>query len=205
MEDLRAATDDEVILAWLQAEIESPRFAQSYAFPWETAQDVAFIKHMIDAPDLGDPAQNYIRKTKLAAARGYGWGRYIFTGLGNDLAWRRVRFTTNEIGQMLYANRVDSWRTLAPTLKVSEGAARVRDIQPQDDYAYIVALAQKIHDTNPAPRFPEIICLHRPGGDESVMEGHGRATAFVMEAVKYPNGIEVYLGSGPSVANWVYL
>ena len=82
MPDIRAATDNEVILAWPQAEIESPRFAQSYRlFPWETAEDSAYIKQIIETPDLGDRAENYIRKTKLAAARSFGSGRYIFTGL----------------------------------------------------------------------------------------------------------------------------
>jgi hypothetical protein len=206
VEDLRAATDDEVILAWLQAEIESPRFAQSYrALPWDTAKDTAYIKQIVKTADLGNQAENYIRKMKLALGRGFGLGRYIFTGLTNDIVWRRVRFTTDEIGQMLYANNVEGWRRLAPSLRVSEGAERVRDIQPGDDYVQIIALAKQIHDNDPPPPLAEIICLRRPDGDVSVMEGHSRATAFVMEAAKYPDGIEAYVGTGPSVANWMYL
>jgi hypothetical protein len=205
VEDLRAATDDEVILAWLQAEMQSPRFAQSYQpLPWETAADTAYIKQIIETPNVGDPAESFIRKTILAVARGFGCGRYIFTGLTNDITWRRVRFTTDEIGQMFYANNVASWRTLSATLRVSEGAERVRDIQPQDDYVQIIALAQKIHDSD-LPSLPEIICLSRPDGDISVMEGHSRATAFVMEAAKCAEGVEAYVGAGASVANWIYL
>ena len=116
-----------------------------------------------------------------------------------------MRFATEEIGQILYANNVASWRTLAPMLRVSEGAARVREIQPQRDYVQIIALARKIHDNDLPLPLPEIICLSRPDGDISVMEGHGRATAFVMEAAKYPQGIETYVGAGPSVAKWLYL
>jgi hypothetical protein len=206
VEDLRAATDNEMILAWLQAEIDSPRFAQAYRpLPWETPEDTAYIRQIIKLADVGDPAENYIRKMKLALGRGYGLGRFIFAGLTNDITWRRVRFTTDEIGQMLYANNVASWRTLAPTLRVSEGAERVREIRPQDDYVQIIALAQTIHDSDLPPDLPEIICLSRPDGDFSVMEGHSRATAFVMEAAKYGEGVEAYVGSGPSVANWHYL
>ncbi len=40
MQDLGPATDDQVILAWLQAEIDSPRFEDMYVFGWESAQDV---------------------------------------------------------------------------------------------------------------------------------------------------------------------
>jgi hypothetical protein len=206
VEDLRAATDKEVVLAWLQAELfDSSRFAANYFGPWETPLERAFVRRLIDSPDLADDAENYIRKTKLAIVRGFGWSGILFQGLTDDITWRRVRFTTDEIGQMLYANNVPSWRYLAPSLRVAEGAHRVANIQPQNAYTYIVAIAQKIHDSDLAPAFPEIICLQRPDGEVSVMEGHGRATAFVKEAAKFPDGIDVYLGSGPSVAHWRYL
>jgi hypothetical protein len=108
---------------------------------------------------------------------------------------------------MRYANNVATWTVLAPaSLTVSEGARRVATIQPRDPtYDYIVTLAKAIHDSPKPLLLPEIICLRRPDGGISVMEGHSRATAFVMGAATFPNGIEAYLGSGPSVANWAYL
>jgi len=205
VQDLGAATDDQVILAWLQAEIESPRFEEKYVGPWETAEDLAIVREIIAEPDLVDPAENFIRRTKLAVVRGFGWGQLLFRGLTNDVAWRRVKFTVGEIGNMRYARHPD-WMALAPnTRQVSEGAASVDAVQPPDKYAYILALAQQIHENDPPPSFPEIICLRRPDGGMSVMEGHGRATAYVKELGKYPDGIEAYLGSGPSVAQWLYL
>jgi hypothetical protein len=129
----------------------------------------------------------------------------IFRGLANDITWRRTKFTTDEIGQMLYANKVPEWLKLAPTLRVSEGALRVNDMQPPDPYKQIFSLAKGIHDAEAPPQLPEIICLRRPDGGIFVMEGHSRATAFVIEAAKYPDGVEAYLGSGPSVASWFHL
>jgi hypothetical protein len=43
MEGLGPATDDEVILAWLQAEIRSSRFRQYFLGPNPTAEQLAEI------------------------------------------------------------------------------------------------------------------------------------------------------------------
>jgi hypothetical protein len=75
VEDLGPATDHEVIVAWLRAEIESPRFANAFRYPWDTTEDRAYLKQIIETPDLDDPAQNHIRKTRLATGRGYGWAK----------------------------------------------------------------------------------------------------------------------------------
>jgi hypothetical protein len=205
MQDLGPATDDQVILAWLEAEIDSLRFEQNYVFGWESAHDIALVKNMIATPNLANPMENYIRKTKLALVRGFGWGQRLFRGLTDDIAWRRVKFTIDEVGEMRYT-RLQDWMALAPdTRKVSEGAAKVGAFQPPDKFAYILVLAKQIHDSDPPPSFPKIICLRRPDGGVSVMEGHGRATAYAIESAKFPDGIVAYLGDGASVAQWLYL
>ena len=205
MKDLRAATDDEVILAWLQAEIASSRFRAYFLGPSPSDEQMRMVNRLVFNPNLRDARENAIRRRALTAVRGFGVGTYIFRGLGTDIVWRKMRFAIEEVGQMLYANNVATWSTLAPTLRVSEGAERVHLMQPPDDYVQIIAIAKSIHDARRPPEFPEIICLRRPDGGVSLMEGHSRATAFVMEGERYPNGIVAYVGSGPSVANWFYL
>ncbi len=202
MEDLGRAIDDEVILAWLQAEIRSSRFRKYFLGPNPTAEQLAVAERLVYRPRLDSAMENDLRRQALAAVRGFGNGTAIFRGLANDITWRRVRFTTEEVGQMLYANNVESWRRLAPSLRVSEGAQRVRNIQPPDDYVQIVAMADEIEAASAPLAFPEIICLSRPDDEISVMEGHSRATVVAMAAARYPEGIDGFLGSGPSVANW---
>ena len=205
MEDIGPAIDDEVVLAWLQAEIRSSRFRQHFLGPNPTSEQLAMVDRLIYRPDLLSAQENAARKHALSTVRGFGRGVYIFRGLANDLTWRRVRFTPEEVGQMLYANNVEPWLRLAPSLRVVEGAQRVREMQPPDDYAHIIQMADDIQRANAPVAFPEIICLHRPDNEVSVMEGHSRATVVVMEAGHYPDGIEAYLGTGPSVATWFYL
>jgi hypothetical protein len=108
---------------------------------------------------------------------------------------------------MLYANNVPTWTTLAPnTLLVSEGAQNVDHIPTNEDAnMHILSLARTICHTNPVPHYPEIICLNRPDGRISVMEGHTRSTAFVIEAHRLRAGVDIYLGDSGSVATWAYL
>jgi hypothetical protein len=54
-------------------------------------------------------------------------------------------------------------------------------------------------------KVPEIIALRRPDGAFVILVGHARATAIMLEAHRFPNGVQAYVGDGPSVANWPYL
>src|ERR1700704_5678851 len=109
MEDLGAVSDDQVILAWLQAEIESPPF-QSYLIgdppkPSHLARALALARN----PDLGNEAQNAERRGIIASAHAFGRGALIFAGLADDVGWRRFRVSTSDVGEMLYSNRNAAW------------------------------------------------------------------------------------------------
>lgn len=203
MQDLGPATDDQVILAWLQAETKSPRFGNNVR---ADAATLAAIRGAAQYPDLTDPAQNDLRRQVIAGTRGFGRGTLLFTGLVHDIAWRRVQVSIAEVGAMLYANH-PTWRALAPrTLTVGEGTTNVGVVPvPDDPSPHIQAIARDIRQIDPVPTYPEIICLNRPDGRISVMEGHSRATAFVLEALRLPNGVEIYFGDSPSIATWAYL
>ena len=204
MQDLGPATDDRVILAWLQAEQNSPRFGNLVQ---ADAATLAAIRHAAENPDLTNPQQNALRREVIAGTRGFGRGLLLFRGLADDIVWRRTHVSIAEVGDMLYANNVATWTTLAPdTLRVKEGAQNIRHIQTNENAnAHILTVAQEIHDTNPVPSYPELICLKRPDGRISVMEGHTRSTAYVIEAARLPNGVDIYIGNSASVATWAYL
>src|SRR5579864_3286313 len=114
MDDLGAATEDQVILAWLQAEIESPDF-QAYVIgnPPNPA-NLSLALKAARSPDLRDKAQNDLRRRLITATYGFGTGAGSFQGLGNDIKWRRVRLTTDEVGELLYARQGAAWPILSP-------------------------------------------------------------------------------------------
>lgn len=207
VQDLGPATDDRVILAWLQAEIESPRFQKFIVGDPPDPLALASVRQAAHTPDLTDEQENAERRRIIGGMRGFGVGAYLFRGLANDIVWRRAHVSIAEVGDMLYANNVTTWTTLAPnTLQVSEGADNVGHVPTDGDAnMHILSLARTICHTDPVPQYPELICLKRPDERISVMEGHTRSTAYVIEAHRLPDGVDIYLGESPSVATWAYL
>jgi hypothetical protein len=206
MEDLGAASEDQVILAWLQAVIESADF-QAYLVgdPPEPARLSAALK-AARQPDLHDPAQNELRRQIITSVYGFGQGTGSFQGLGNDITWRRVRLTSEDVGELLYARHEGAWQLLSPvTRKVAEGATNVGHIFTGDGTNMVVlSLASGLCHSE--KKVPEIIALKRPGdGRLVILEGHARATAIALEAHRFPKGVEAYVGDGASVAGWAYL
>jgi hypothetical protein len=207
VEDQGAASDDQVILAWLQAEIESVSFQQYIA---GEPPNPAYLSQVLKAarqPNTRDAVQNEIRRGIIRTAHGFGVGTLSFEGLANDIQWRKARVTAAEVGEMLYMNVHAAWLALAPvTRKVAEGAANVGHVFTGDPTNMLVlGLAIKICQSNPLPPLPEIICLTRPDGRLQILEGHTRATAIVIEAHRFPHGVNIYVGNSPSVASWAYL
>jgi hypothetical protein len=207
MEDLGAASDDQVILSWLQAEIDSPPF-QSYLIgdppkPSHLARGLALARN----PDLDNAAHNAERRRIIAAAHGFGRGAMVFAGLEDDIKWLRVRASIADVAAMLYSNRNATWTTLAPaTRTVAEGAANAALVFAGDDTnMHILSLARTICHADPAPVLSELICIRLPGGGISLLEGHTRATAIVLEGHKLPGGVEAYIGESPSINKWAYV
>jgi hypothetical protein len=207
MEHLGAVSDDQVILAWLQAEIESPAFQTYVVGDPPKPANLSHAMTLARKPDLENADENAQRREIIAAAHGFGRGAMIFAGLSNDITWLRVRVTVADVAAMLYSNRSAGWTTLAPaTRSVAEGAANAARVFAGDDTnMHILSLARTICHADPAPVLSELICLRLPDGGISVMEGHARATAIVMEGHRLADGVEAYVGESPSIANWAYL
>jgi hypothetical protein len=207
VDDLGVVSDDEVILAWLQAEIDSPPF-QSYLIgdppkPVHLARGLELARR----PDLGDAEQNAERRLIIGSAHGFGRGALIFAGLKDDITWHKVRAPIGGVAAMLYSNRNATWTTLAPvTRTVAEGAANAAVVFAGDDTnMHILSLARTICHADPPPFLSELICLRLPDGGISLLEGHTRATAIVLEGHKIPGGVEAYVGDSPSIGDWAYL
>jgi hypothetical protein len=208
MEDLGLATEDQVILAWLQAEIDSVGFQRYLAGEPANPVYLAQVLKAARSPNLRDANQNELRRKVIVSTHGFGVGVKSFEGLANDVKWRRARLTSHDVGEMLYASGHAAWATLAPvTRKVAEGASNVGHVFTGDmTNMLVLSLALRICEANPVPSLPEIICLARPDdGHLVIMEGHTRATAIAREGHLFPRGVNVFIGRSPSVAGWAFL
>src|SRR5437660_3595994 len=205
MDDLGQATENQVSLAGLQAEIESPEFQAYLVGNPPNPADLSRALKAARSPDLRDQTQNDLRRQIITATYGFGQGSGSFQGLGRDITWRRFRLSTDEVGEMLYARQGAAWPILSPaTRKVAEGATNVGHVFTGDQTNMVVlSLASGLCHSD--KKVPEIITLRRPDGRLVILEGHARATAIVLEAHRFPKGVDVYVGEGPSVANWPFL
>ncbi len=205
VDDLGAATEDQVILAWLQAEIESPDFQAYLVGNPPNPANLSLALKAARSPDLRDHAQNDLRRQIITSVYGFGQGSGSFEGLAHDISWRRLHLTTDEVGHMLYARREGAWHLLSPaTRRVAEGATNVGHVYTGDSTNMVVlSLASGLCHSD--KKVPELIALRRPDDQLVLLEGHARATAIVLEAHRFTGGVHAYVGAGPSVANWPYL
>ncbi len=70
MEDLGSATEDQVILAWLQAEIESPDFQAYLVGNPPNAANLSAALKAARSPDLRDDDQNGLRREIITSVYG---------------------------------------------------------------------------------------------------------------------------------------
>jgi len=205
MEDLGAASEDQVILAWLQAEIDSIEFQQYIVGDPPNPAFLSLALKAARSPNLRDSEQNVLRRRIITQAHGFGEGTGKFEGLANDIKWRRLRLLPQEVAEMQYANAGGAWALLAPaTRKVAEGVTNVGHVFTGDATNMLVlSLAAAICHLE--KKVPPVVALRRPDGRLVILEGHTRATAIVLESHRFPRGAEVYAGESPSVAAWPFL
>jgi hypothetical protein len=183
---LVAPASDDMVAAFLRAEVGSPRFGP---------QVLAALAHegldrsLLQQPDTSDSAANAARRRILAAYRGCP-DREVFTGLPADTVWQWVALTRQELLGVRYIDW-DYW------LEVTGGRRRPVDAIPRIGHS---PNCQQLAAEITAGRLPpELIPVGRPGGhDLVVLEGHVRLTALVM-AVEYLPAEVTVLWTGPTM------
>jgi hypothetical protein len=89
---------------------------------------------------------------------------------------------------------------------VAEGASNASRLFTGDDMnLHILSLARLICHADPAPELSPLLCLRTPKGGISLLEGHTRATAMVLERHRLPHGVDAFVGESLSITSWAYL
>ena len=195
VKDLGVATADEMVLAFLKAELASHRWPHLHQ-----QVRVHGLRAVVESPDLTDATQNRIRAALLQCYRGYGANAALFAGFPTDVAWRRMEIDHTELSMFRYAKDKDVCAASGPGRRVIDAARNVADGKAPAAFSTNVdAVADR---TRNGESFPELIAVDDGGGGFILVEGHTRAAAYVLAKPIYPIG--VLIGSSPNMSEWAY-
>jgi hypothetical protein len=200
MKLLERVTEDHMVAAFVQAEIDSPTFGDCYM---QGLQFYGRERAIFDAPDLTDPSANAIRRGVLQGCRGYPTD-YLFRGWPDDVEWWRAEVTRGELGECKFCN-YPSWNVLTEGSRlIKDGAANVDRVQAPDNInPKIKALIPLVEE---GQRFPELLVVATTTTAQAVvMEGHTRATAYVLAKKGAPDPVPVLAGFSLKLATWPFL
>src|ERR1019366_4177138 len=105
MIEMGLATENDMVLAFLRAEVESPRFGAIYSQYLDRLNTCGISRErLIDSADLNSPRENAQRIELLKAVRGYRANNLLFRSFPNDVTWRRVGVEPSDWMNVRYAN-----------------------------------------------------------------------------------------------------
>ena len=203
MKKLRQATRDEVVAAWLRAEVGSPRFGHHLRL-----SDVD--RRVVERPDLNNLAENALRRRLL---------RYrddILTTISQDTVWWEVELAAEDLSRLLAIN-YPAWEIYSGgTGKLLRVAEAVRDgsLPSSDDPKIadgLAAIRENVGGIYRALKAGQgvgaLILLARDrAGPFTVIEGNKRAAALCwrhcLDGIPCP-GAPAYLGITPAPCPWL--
>lgn len=141
-----SVTENEMVLAFLQAEIRSSRYGSIIQ---QTLAQVGLKDSLIESPNLSDAVENAQRRS-LLAYRGYP-RRGLFTRFPLDVEWRWVDLESSDLQAIRYIRdnitATPNWTNLSNgTRLVREGACAVRQQSSNPLFQQIFAIARGIRD-----------------------------------------------------------
>src|SRR5208282_1002002 len=170
MLDLGAAIEDDMVLSFLQSEIDSARFAQYYQrILINSGLD---RNSLIDQPDRCSPQARQTRRDLLRSVRGYGNNDALFRGFPNDLAWRRIILEQSDLPKLKYAN-YPSWVQLSRGTRLAiDGATNLGSDTAGEEAVNICAI---VADLRRGRQYPPLIGVYDKSGENILLiEGHSR-------------------------------
>jgi hypothetical protein len=199
MREFVSISEEEMIAAFLQGEINSSRFgSQIEDVLHQDGRALEIIRH----PDLNDAADNRYRRYVLDAYRGYDARTGLFAGFPRDVRWMRLRLTPEELRQVRYIN-YSYWNELSGgSRRPVDAAARVAagfeafDVSNASYWALAEALARGDPVSSP------ILVGSGQEGDLVILEGHLRLTAYFLRPQSIPPATEAIVGISPELRRW---
>jgi len=156
---------------------------------------LGYDRLLIDSADAADIQQNAVRRALLGCYRGYGHDAYLFRGFPHDVRWRRVALETGDLQTILYAKE-QSWIAFSDGTRLVSVGAKNAAASPTGEGA--MAVAKAIRE---GAQLPELIVAEAAEGPLVLVEGHTRATAYLLAGSE---AVQVIIGSSPQMNRWEF-
>jgi hypothetical protein len=189
MLELGAASEDDVVLAFVQAEVDSPKWAPCY--------EAALRTRGLDRASLLGTGEAANRRAVLGDVRGFGRDDQLFQGFPQDTSWRRVLVEVSDFQRLKYISGDDDWLNLSRgTRRVQDGA---RNLDSNPGIREKVLGAQREIDQGRASA--ALILAETDDGTLVVVEGHTRATAYVI----LDRPFSAFVGGSLLISKWRFV
>lgn len=200
MIELGQASENEMVAAFLQAEVDSPRFGLPYAYVFQRLQASGLTRQvLLENPDLLSARDNAARAQMLQEVRGYRADCYLFAGFPRDVTWRRVGIEPTDWAVFTYANDPAWVKLSGGTRRLIDGANNIDSIIAGNANENIKSLVTRIKQ---GKKYPPLIAVEDGHGRIVLAEGHCRATAYAI--VKPTDAIECLVGTSSGIRTWRY-
>jgi hypothetical protein len=152
---------------------------------------------LVDNADLSDPKANAKRAEIL---KSWTDPKHVFDGMPANVTWRRVRLQPDEIGGLRYCHH-PTWLALSGASRlVADGAANIgKVVAPANVNTHIAQVADRVRR---GEKFPELILVQALDGGLILLEGHTRATAYMLAPLRGP--IEALVGMSTGIGQWAF-
>jgi hypothetical protein len=153
---------------------------------------------LIDVTDLADARAGATRKDVLGAVRGYGRDKALFTGFPRATTWRRVQVEPSDFHRLKCISKDERWSKLTAGTRLIQQAARNLDVHPE----LAVRVRSAIERIEQRLSVAELIMVETNSSDLILVEGHTRATAYV---VLSDRAFPAFIGTSPLMSRWHFI
>jgi hypothetical protein len=196
MQIVEKVSETEMVAIFLRTEITSSRFGKNILRILER-NDVD--RKIIDKPNIKDANENKRRAALLGEFRGYKRNEEIFLNFPDDARWYRVLLNREDLLKVKYMN-YSYWNDISGGSRlVADAAKRIFSGEIENDEGFRAA-AEAVRN---GKLFEEIILVsENERSDLILLEGHLRATAYLMSLEYLPPQVSAIVGYSEKVAVW---
>ena len=197
--NLTPITDDEMFVAFLQAELASP--------VWATAirNGVDGFKlddlRVITEPNLDDPAEREKRRATLASYRGYGRNTYAFNGFPENVTWFKGVTSVVDVAGMRLMNFPEARVLSGGTRIVRDAATNLRNVEVDTLNERVLAIAKAVSLGAVLP--PLIAVAGATDQTHVILEGNTRAIALALEGDPSAE-VDLIAGYSTAMEQWCF-